>query len=95
MYSKKKSSKKSITQKNDEAAMTIQRKIKKTIKNTEKNILSESLSPTIHILEQENICKDYKKLLKKRRFDLIAIDFGLAISKIVPFKEKASYDYIF
>ena len=25
------------------------------IKNTEKNIASESLSPTIHILEQENI----------------------------------------
>ena len=30
MYSKKKSSKKSITQKKNEAAMTIQRKIKKT-----------------------------------------------------------------
>ena len=48
----------------------------------------------MHVLEVENICTNYKNLLKEQRFDLIAIEFGLTISKIVPFIEKASYDNI-
>lgn len=86
----KKTEKKTKTQIKNEAATIIQRKLKKT----QKKISSEILSPTIHILEEENICKDYKKFLKEKRFDLIAMNFGLAASKIVPFMEKASYDNI-
>ena len=48
----------------NEAATIIQRKLKKT----QKKISSEILSPTIHILEEENICKDYKKFFKRKAF---------------------------
>lgn len=93
MYSRQRSSKKTKTQIKNDAASIIQRNFKKTQKKTQKKS-SETLSPTTHILEEENICNDYKKLLKEKRFDLIAKEFGLAISKIVPFMEKASYDNI-
>ena len=91
MYSQKKTPKKTKTQIKNDAASIIQRNLKKTQK---KKNSSETLSLTTHILEEENICNDYKKLLKEKRFDLIAKAFGLAISKIVPFMEKASYDNI-
>ena len=94
MYSQKKTPKKTKTQIKNDAAAIIQKNFKKTQKKTQKKISSETSSPTSHILEEENICNNYKKLLKEKRFDLIAKDFGLAISKIVPFMEKASYDNI-
>lgn len=62
------------------------------LRKTQKS--SHKSSGNTHVLETENICKDYKKLLNEKRFDLIAIEFGKRISEIVPFQEKASYDNI-
>ena len=45
-------------------------------------------------MDINDIIPDYYNKLNDRKFDLIAIDLGIAISKTVPFIEKASYDNI-
>ena len=48
------------------AALIIQRSFKKIQKKIEKKTSSKIISPTTHILEEENICNDYTNLLKEK-----------------------------